>query len=117
MLEVLISLGIFGIVASSVALGFINFLRFNTDAEIRTGAAAVAQETIEAYRYADPTALPSSGTTTSTLAMDGRAYDIATTFCAEPTFCATANNRHITVEVTYRGVHQYSVETVYTQLQ
>ncbi len=117
LIEVLISLGIFGIVASSVALGFINFLRFNTDAEVRTGAVTVAQQTIEAYRYSDPTSLPSSGTTSTSTTMDGRSYDIDTTFCSNPTFCATANNRHISVEVSYRGVLQYSVETVYTQLQ
>jgi len=117
LIEVLIALGIFGIVASSVALGFINFLRFNTNAEVRTGAVTVAQQTIEAYRYADPTSLPSSGTTSTALTMDGRSYDIDTTFCANPAFCATANNRHISVEVRYRGELQYSVETVYTQLQ
>ena len=118
LIEVMAAMLIFSVLLGGLAPVFVAQLQRNTNSEIRTGAVSAAQFTLDEYRLIDPTTLPSTGTQgPDDLEINGRTYQITTTFCAEASFCASANNRHLTVEVDYRGDAIFSTQTVYTQLR
>lgn len=117
MIEVLISLGIFSIITAGVTSVFINHLKYNTVAGQRTGAIDAAQQQLDNLRKDDPVAMPTTGSSTSTITIGGRAFSVVTRYCTNTTFCASLNQRHIKVEVSYRGTLLYTVETVYTKLR
>jgi prepilin-type N-terminal cleavage/methylation domain-containing protein len=117
MIEVLVSLGLFGIITSGVTSVFINHLKFDSVAGQRTGAINAAEQQLDNLRKDDPTAMPTTGSTTSTSTIGGRAFSVVTKYCTNATYCATTSQRHIKVEVSFRGTLLYAVETVYTKLR
>ena len=117
LIEVLVSLGIFSIITAGVTSAFSSHLKYNSVAGYRTGAINAAQQRLDDLRKDDPVAMPTSGVTTATTTIGGRAFAVVTRFCTNATYCASANQRHIKVEVSYRGTILYAVETVYTKLR
>lgn len=115
--EALLGVAITGIVLMGLLPTFLTCLDVNTHNEERMGAAAVAQQTVEALRQADPTTLPSSGSSpVQVVTVDDRDYEVVTHYCTVSEYCDT-DTRHLLTEVTYGGKTLASVETVYTAVR
>ena len=118
LLEVLFALVLFGIVLIGIAPIFIMQSKINTQSELRSDAAVVAQQKLDDLRFQAIGTIPSSGTVgPEVFTVDERDFEVNTTYCAEAAYCQSASNRHITVVVSYNGEEQYEVQTVYTRLQ
>ena len=117
LLEVLLALGLLGVVLVVVIPAFFAFLEANSQNEVRSGAMATAQQVMEALREEDPAALPSSGASPIQLVnVGGREYDAVTRYCVEAAYC-DSTTRHLLVEVSFGGNVIYTVESIFTQLQ
>lgn len=117
LLEVMVSMCIFMVVSATMANSFMGHLKQNSSTEVRNGAVAAAQQKLDTLRLIDPPAMPSSGSTTESLASGGRSFSVKTLYCLTPTYCTSNNSRDITVRVSYRGKQVYETETVYTRLR
>ena len=118
LVEVMVSMGIFGIVMAFVPMAFMAHLKFNTRMEQKTSAIEVAQRVLDSYRIIDPADLPDSGSAPDqTFQINNKSYVVKSKFCAKPEYCASNNSRHITVEVFCDADSCYSVETVFTRLK
>ena len=117
LLEGLLALAILGIALAGILPAFFGYMNVNTRNEVRTGAVAAAQEQMEALRFADPSALPTSGATgPSYIGIDDREYELVSRYCIRPEYC-TANTRHVLVEVGFGGNVIYQTESVFTKLR
>lgn len=132
LVESLVSLTIFTIVAAIMMPFFANQRLNVINNELQTGAVAVSQHILDRLRLADIATLPSSGTATTlplllgqttadttNLTKMGKNYSATIFYCPiTPTddYC-NSNARHIKVEVSYNGQIIYTAETVYTRLQ
>jgi prepilin-type N-terminal cleavage/methylation domain-containing protein len=118
LIEVMASLSIFAIVMAGAVPAFILNLKYNTLSELRSSAAIAAQLKLGQLRFEDPQDMPSSGTSASEdVEVGSKTFQVTTSYCANATYCTTINNRHITVNVSYHGNEQYSVQTVFTKLR
>lgn len=118
LLEVLIALLIFSVVLSTMIAVFCSHIQRNTRSEQKTAAMAAAQHVLDQLRLADPTTMPSSGTSDpENITVDGKTFQVTTTYCENAAFCTTNNNRHIKVEVKYNSESLFALETVYTLLR
>jgi len=116
-IEVLIALAIIAIMIAAVIPVFSDFLRTNTDNEIRSQAVVAAQQNLEQLRRQFQGAtgtLPNSGSTTQTIAVGGRSFVVTTYYCENPAWCS-ANTRQLRVAVNFGGRDVYTAETVYTR--
>lgn len=116
MIEVLVALTMFGLVAV-IPLSFLNQTRFNRASAERSGAIAAAQQKLEWIRLQDPATLPASGSTSEDLDIAGKDYYVITRYCSDATYCTSTNNRQVEIEVAFLDRTLYKVETVYTQLR
>ena len=118
MLELMVTLSILGIVMIYVAPAFTAQLQFNTQSEIKTGAMAAGQQILDELRIVDPTTMPASGSDAPVdVTISNRTFSVVTSYCQNASYCVSNNTRHLTVGVSYRGVEQFSVQTVYTRLR
>jgi len=117
MMEVMVALGVFGIVAGGMTPGFASLLKYNTSSELKTQAMGAAQKTMDNYRLQDMSTLPISGSTTQTYTVDGKTFQITIRFCQNPAYCITDTIRHISTEVSYNGKLQFKAETIFSQLR
>ena len=118
LLEVLVALMIFGVIAASLTPMFATHAKFNSQAEIRSGAIAAAQEVLDNVRLQDPATLPLTGTSSiQNVEAGDRTYQVTVSYCSNSAYCLTSASRHLKVDVSYRGQEMYEVETVYTQLR
>lgn len=114
-LEVLVALAILGIAIVAILPSFLSYLKVNGSSEIRTQAAAVAQQYFERYRLMDPSTMPKSGTQSASTDLAGRTFEVETTYCAQAAYCG-AGSRDILVTVSHLGSEVFRAETVYTQV-
>lgn len=118
LIEVLVSVGLISIIATSVTAGFISQTRFDSLAQERGRATAAAQLVLDSYRLQDPTTLPSSGSATQSVTVAGKTFTVRTSFCATAALCSSSRIRHLKAVVTNSiGLTLYQVETVYAQLR
>ena len=118
LIEVMVAMLIYGLALGAMAPVFVAHTQYNTRAELRTGALNAAQQVLDVYRVEDPTTLPTSGNATpEDVVIENRTYTVTTYFCQTADYCASGNNRHLTVDVAYQNEVIYSVETVFTRLQ
>lgn len=117
LMEVMVALSIFGIVAGGMTPGFASLLKYNTGAELKTQAMGAAQKTLDFYRLQDITTLPISGAASQTYPIDGKNYVVTVRFCQNPAYCVSDTIRHISAEVTYNGIIQFKTETIFSQLR
>lgn len=116
LVEALVSVTILDIALAAVLPTFMNFSDANTLNEIRTGAVAAAQQTIEELRQVNPASLPASGSSSVTLVpVGGRTFEVVVRYCASAEFCGL-DSRHLLVEVSFGGRTLYTLESVFTQL-
>lgn len=118
LLEVLISMVLFCLVALGTAPVFINQVKQNVISEHRSGAIAAATQVLDHYRTVDVVAgdFPSSGTESEDVEIEGRTYLVTVAFCLKEEFCG-ANARHLLATVQFNEELIYEVETVYTKLR
>jgi prepilin-type N-terminal cleavage/methylation domain-containing protein len=117
LLEALIAVSLLGIVLAGVVPTFLTYLDVNTLTEERSAAIAVAQQAVEELRQADPTAMPTTGTSpVQVISVGQRDFEVVTRFCTAPAFC-TSDSRHLVVEVRFGGRTVYSIETIFTALR
>jgi prepilin-type N-terminal cleavage/methylation domain-containing protein len=116
--EVMVSLGIFGIVSAMMATSMVQMLRTNYDNEVRSGAYSAAQLVLDDFRSQNISLLPTSGNgTIQNITISGKTFNVTPTFCITASDCATANIRGIRVSVSHKSQVRYVVDTVYARLQ
>lgn len=117
LVEVLVAMSILAIATAAATPAFVRQLHANTQSEIRAGAIAVAQDTLDALRSGSIQTLPSSGTDGPFDADGGkRTYQVQREYCAISAYCPSNNTRHIKVHVSYHGTTVFTAETVLTRL-
>lgn len=119
LVEVLASLGLMAVMSWSLLGGFVGQAKVNTFSEVRSQAAVAAQEVLDGYRQQDPALLPTSGTVVVNNTIDGRTYEVTTSFCLNATYCPASSTRirHLEATVRFGGLVVYQTETVYVQLR
>ncbi len=118
LIEVMASIAIFSIVLAGIVPLFKTMMRRNTESEHRMGAIAAAERVLDDLRLQDPTTLPKTGATgPQNITVDEKTYQVITHYCENVAFCAPNNNRHIRIEVAYRGHTYFTTQTVFTQLR
>ena len=115
LLEILAALLVLTVTVGAIAPATVAQLTQNDRSEVHTGAVTAARQVLEGLRAVDPSTLPSSGTTTATVAVGPREYAATVTYCAMPAYCGLAT-RHVLVEVSFNERALFSADTVYTQL-
>ncbi len=117
LVEATVAMGLLGMVLVGVLPAFVEHSAVNTKNEIRSGAVAAAQVTMEGLRLVDPAAMPTGGSSPpQTVQVGSWTYEVTTRYCTVPAFC-DSGSRHLLVEVRYGNELLYSVENVYTQLR
>ena len=117
-IEVMVSLGLFGIVSAMMVTSMVQMQRLNYDNAVRTGAFSAAQQVLDSYRATDPATLPASGNgAVQNITIGGRVYNVTPRFCPTAAHCSSANIRGISLIVAHKNVTRYTVETVFSRLQ
>ena len=119
-LEVLLALTLFSLVATSMTSAFLKMMRANTTSEQQSGAVAAAQLVLDRLRLQDPADMPESGSADpEAIDVGDRTYDVVVEYCPEETYCTSNSVRHIRVTAVLSTDESltYTVDTVYAQLQ
>ena len=116
LMEVLVSVGIAGIVSAMASPLFISQSQFNTHSENTMLAIDATERTIDALRLLDPATLPTSGTSNSTVTVGGKNFTVQTAYCVTTALCS-AVTRHLKLSASLNGKVYYGTETVFTQLR
>ena len=117
LLESLVAMALLSVLLAGVVPVFFVMLKTNTRNEERSGAVAVAQQSMEQLRQQDPAEMPGSGSTyPQVVSVDNRDYEVVNWYCLLPTYCGD-DSRHVLIEVNYGGKTIFSAESVYTQLR
>jgi len=118
MLEVLVALTIFGIIAAGMAQAYIVQLHTNNGSEIRSQAIQAAQRALDYIRTQDITQLPSTGNAApQTIAVNNRNYIVNIQYCPSTTSYCSTGARFLRSKVFYRNKQVYAVDTVFAQLR
>lgn len=115
-IEVMFSLGIFGVLSLGLATSLISNLKTNTRNQVKTEALQVARTTLDRYRVSKVSTLPTTGSVTSTQTIGSHTYSVSVTFCSNAAYCAT-EMRHLIINVSQAGTNYSQIETVFTQLK
>ncbi|MBX7138176.1 MAG: type II secretion system GspH family protein [Oligoflexia bacterium] len=119
LIEVMVALSIFGIVAAGVAPAFTNFIRFSNDSQLKTQGMQAAEQKLDQLRYVDPASLPNSAAspTDEIITVSSRNFNIHTVFCSQASYCVGGRTRHVVVTASYSGQEVFELETVFTTLR
>ncbi|MBB6098243.1 type IV pilus modification protein PilV [Deinobacterium chartae] len=112
LIEVLIALTVFGIAMMAIIPMFVSNMQMNSDSELRTQGAHLAQDYIEALRLKDPGALAAE---TKTVNVGSRTFRIESEYCTKSSLCGSGS-KHILVKVRHNNEIVFQTETVFTQL-
>jgi prepilin-type N-terminal cleavage/methylation domain-containing protein len=117
LLEALIAMAILGIALAGMIPTFQSFMDANSFSEERSNAVAAGQVVMETLRQAEPSSLPSSGTSSAqAVTVGNHEYEVVATYCQVPSYCTSAA-RHIVVEVSFAGDTVYTLESVFSRIQ
>lgn len=115
LVEAIVSLVILGVMLTALIPAFVSNIEFNTTSQARTGAVAVAQETMDGLRAVGED-WPASGTETEVDTSSGT----YTTRLVHGQHCdgeqCFDGARRVSVTVSQNGRQLYQVETVFTTL-
>lgn len=116
LIEAVVALVIMGVVLAALLPALARNMSINTTGDLRTGAVAVAQETLDNLRATTEDDWPGSGTETD---VDTGETVYASEVTYEP-YCDGGNcfvgAREVQVRVSHNGQLLYQVETVFTSL-
>lgn len=117
-IEVMVALGMFGVVSAMMATTMVQMQRTNYDNEIRSGAYNAAQLVLDDLRLQNIALLPTSGSgAVQNVVISGHTFNVTPSYCLTASDCISANIRGIRVVVAYKGVTKYTLNTVYARLQ
>ena len=117
-IEVMVALGIFGVVSAMMATTMVQLQRTNYENEIRSGSYAAAQLVLDDLRSQNISNLPTSGSgALQNVVISGRTYAVTPSYCVTASECTSVNIRGIRVSVSYKSQLKYLVNTVYARLQ
>ena len=118
MLEIMVALTIFGIVAAGMAQAYVLQLHTNNASEVRSQAIQAAQRVLDDIRTKDITQLPSSGNAApQTILVNNRSFIVKIQYCPPTTaYCSTAQ-RFLRSKVFYKNKQVYAIDTVFAQLR
>ena len=116
LMETVVSLAITGIALAMVTPAFIFQAKSNLLSEQKSQALEATQRAIDALRFISPSTLPSVGTSTQDLEVDGRTFRVTTRYCAVSSLCSPVT-RHLRFTTTFMNKQLYETETVFTQLR
>jgi len=117
MLEILISMVLFGIVSTAMAQAYIGQMRANSRSETRSQALQAATRVLDYTRTLDPASLPSSGSSSpQTVQVNDKSFIVTLYYCRLAALCS-ATSRNVAAEVYYRNNKVYEVSTVFAQLR
>lgn len=122
-IELMISVLIFGIVASGMTGSLIQNRPLNEFSAVKANGSLFAQERLEHYRSLDIASIPSTGSATTSVTQDGTTYTIKASFC--PTNlnkcsittspCTLSNNarlRQVAIEVNDGSKNLVCISTI-----
>ncbi len=117
-IEVMVALGMFGVVSAMMATTMVQLQRTNYENEIRSGSYAAAQLVLDDLRSQNISTLPTSGNgPVQNVVIAGRTYAVTPTYCLTVSECSSVNIRGIRVSVSHKNQVKYLVNTVYARLQ
>ncbi len=117
LIEGLVSISIFSIFSVFISQAFIVHLGTNTRSENSSLAIFAAQKVLDDLRQQDPATMPTTGTATQTVTIDGKPFSVVTAYCSPNTYCTSTNIKAIKITVNYRNKKFYEVDTVFSQLR
>ncbi len=115
LVEALIGVAILGIVMAGVLPVFMNYMRVNSQSDVRSGAVSAAESVMDGLRQTSLGAWPASGTVRTTSGGD-RDYAVTILYCTSSMAYCASDTRQVEVVVRYHGKVYYDVQTVYTKL-
>lgn len=117
LIEAVIALAVLGIALAAIIPAFTNYVRVNTNSEVRTGAISAGQQALESLRQRTFANWPESGSTEITSSGD-RDYEVAISYCfqGELDCLSEGQMRHVKLEVRHGGKVRYELETIYTAI-
>lgn len=116
LIEILVSLGIVGIVSAFVTPAFIAQNRSNKLSEIRGLAITATDQRFDMMRAADPATLPDGGEEEFDVAVGGIPFVLRVEYCVNSAWCS-AVTRHLRITAIRNGQIVHESETVFTQLR
>lgn len=118
LIEVLVSLSIFGIAALALGQAYSTHLSFNTLSEARTGGIAAVTRVLDQLRVQDPATLPATGTDADrSIVIGQRTFLVSISYCSPTTYCTSNNIRQIHATAKLHGSIVYAVDTIFAQLR
>jgi prepilin-type N-terminal cleavage/methylation domain-containing protein len=118
LVEILVSLSITSIAMLAVGNAIATHIWFNTRSEQRSGAILAAQQVLDPLRLVDPSTLPTSGTSSTTVTIGALNYTVTTTYCPTgQSYCTSNNIRYMTTKVVLNGTQFLSLDTAFSQLR
>lgn len=115
LVEALVGVAILGIVMAGIVPVFMNYMRVNSQSDVKSGAVTAAVTVLDGLRQTPLAVWPTSGTVQTQSGGD-RSYDVTVLYCTSSmTYCGP-DTRQVEVVVRFRGKVYYSAETVYTTL-
>ncbi|AWN23202.1 hypothetical protein DKM44_08165 [Deinococcus irradiatisoli] len=117
LLEVLIALLVISLVLSFAISALLGNASLNDKSEVTSGAAAAVRRVLDRTRAADPSTLPSSGTSEpENVTVGNRTYTVYTDYCVQPEYC-TASARSLRVRARLGASGDLvSTDTVFTSV-
>lgn len=117
LIEAIVAILILGVALSAIVPSFIFQAETTRQNELRTGAVAAAQQTLDSLRQQDFADWPAKGSDL-TVATGLRDYTVTINWCETgvDTFCGDGS-RQARATVSFQGEELYSVETVYTTFE
>lgn len=117
-IEVMVALGMFGIVSAMMATTMVQLQRANYENEVRSGAYAAAQLVLDDLRSQNIAELPTFGSSAvQNVVISGKTYAVTPSYCITASQCPSVNVRGIRVSVSHKNRVRYMVDTVYARLQ
>ena len=117
MLEVLVSMVLFGIVSIGMTKAYIAQMHVNTMSETRSQAVQAAIRVLDFTRTLDPATLPNSGSSSAqTIVINNKSFAVKLFYCRVPALCSVSS-RNITAQVSFKNKKVYEVSTVFAQLR
>jgi prepilin-type N-terminal cleavage/methylation domain-containing protein len=118
LIEVIVAIGLFGIVAMGLAGGFVSQMKTNNENAIRIQAISAAQQVLDSLRVEDPASFPPTGSDAPrNITVSGRVFSVVVSYCSISSLCPATTTRHLRASVTYKGKKRYEVDTVFSQLK
>ena len=115
--EVIVAMGIFLTVMSTLPTIFVTQTKFNTLSQRKSEGLVATQAVLDSLRFEKLIDLPTTGNATENIDINGYTYLVDVHYCLNSSYCNAQTSRHITAKTYYREDLIYEVETVFTSFE